>query len=433
MQLYFNSMAAGGDGNGDPTDPNNIWEDPSCTIPHGAVSGSADNLTMLDNATQMSFSGNLYCNALNGSGNSWLVAGGGYINLQFGTISSLTWNSNTSIALGSGSIIYASGILFNSPMGTTSSMYQFSTSANCDFASGTFSSNNINDDGSCTCEGSSATFQGITITFTSAFNTQLNGANFSGCVIVAPQVGSGFSPTSFTGCTIETPDYEANLTASVILTQNGASITMIGSLGVGSTWNYGFNGSPTSTFTFNGPAGVASITFPSPNYTRVGAYTTTTHSVPGLYSGGGSGYVTESFMLIKHNSSNYAIPFFMSSSTTPGQGVTGLSPVVKISKAGGAFATPSGAVTEIGLGWYQIAGNSTDSNTLGALSILATGAGAINFTAVNQVTADPEFNPAEVLENPNNLLGTNGSGDVTTANPAISRNITITTNWDNDS
>lgn len=56
--------------------------------------------------------------------------------------------------------------------------------------------------------------------------------------------------------------------------------------------------------------------------------------------------------------------------------VTGASPTVTISKNGGAFASPSGAVTEIGSGWYQLAGNATDRGTLGEFLLHATAASA---------------------------------------------------------
>jgi hypothetical protein len=51
---------------------------------------------------------------------------------------------------------------------------------------------------------------------------------------------------------------------------------------------------------------------------------------------------------------------------------TGLSPTVTISKNAGAFASPAGAVSEIGNGWYKIAANATDTNTLGPLLVYAT-------------------------------------------------------------
>lgn len=51
---------------------------------------------------------------------------------------------------------------------------------------------------------------------------------------------------------------------------------------------------------------------------------------------------------------------------------TGKTPTVTISKNGGSFASPSGAVAEIGSGWYSIAGNATDTGTLGPLIIHVT-------------------------------------------------------------
>jgi hypothetical protein len=56
-------------------------------------------------------------------------------------------------------------------------------------------------------------------------------------------------------------------------------------------------------------------------------------------------------------------------------GLTGASPTVTISKNGSAFASPAGAVSEIGSGWYKVAGNATDSATLGPLALHATATG----------------------------------------------------------
>lgn len=53
---------------------------------------------------------------------------------------------------------------------------------------------------------------------------------------------------------------------------------------------------------------------------------------------------------------------------------TGKTPTVTLSKNGAAFASPAGAVTEIGNGWYQVAGHATDSNTVGPLILHATAA-----------------------------------------------------------
>lgn len=70
---------------------------------------------------------------------------------------------------------------------------------------------------------------------------------------------------------------------------------------------------------------------------------------------------------------------------------TGLTPTVTLSKNGGAFASPAGAVTEIGNGWYKVAGNATDTNTLGPLILHATASGADPVDAEFAVVAfDPQ-------------------------------------------
>ena len=68
-------------------------------------------------------------------------------------------------------------------------------------------------------------------------------------------------------------------------------------------------------------------------------------------------------------------------------GVTGASPTVTLSKSGGAFTPPGGAVSEIGDGWYKLAPNPGDANTLGPLVLHATATGAdpvdTQYTVVN--------------------------------------------------
>lgn len=56
-------------------------------------------------------------------------------------------------------------------------------------------------------------------------------------------------------------------------------------------------------------------------------------------------------------------------------GATGKTPTVTIAKNTGTYAAPAGAVTEVGNGFYQIAPNSTDANTLGPLLVHATASG----------------------------------------------------------
>lgn len=90
---------------------------------------------------------------------------------------------------------------------------------------------------------------------------------------------------------------------------------------------------------------------------------------------------------------------------------TGLAPTVTLSKAGGAFAACAGAVTEIANGWYKVAGNATDTNTLGPLALHATvaTADASDLVVANIVA----FNPQDAVRQgltalPNVVVGTAG-------------------------
>ena len=49
-------------------------------------------------------------------------------------------------------------------------------------------------------------------------------------------------------------------------------------------------------------------------------------------------------------------------------------PTVEISKRGGAFAAPEGAITEVGHGWYKVADHPHDRDTTGPLKLYATAA-----------------------------------------------------------
>ena len=83
--------------------------------------------------------------------------------------------------------------------------------------------------------------------------------------------------------------------------------------------------------------------------------------------------------------------FLMVDSVDHITGKTGLSPTVTLSKNGAAFASPAGAVTEIGSGFYKVAGNATDTGTLGPLALHATGSGADPVDDVfNVVSYDPQ-------------------------------------------
>lgn len=93
----------------------------------------------------------------------------------------------------------------------------------------------------------------------------------------------------------------------------------------------------------------------------------------------------------KQNSTIYPVAFFMASSSDHVTGVTGLTPTVTISKSdGGSWGSALGAVSEKGNGWYELAGNATDRNTLGTNILKADGAGADSaFVYLDIVSDDP--------------------------------------------
>lgn len=98
---------------------------------------------------------------------------------------------------------------------------------------------------------------------------------------------------------------------------------------------------------------------------------------------------------IKQSSTEAALLFFLTLSSDHLSPATGLAPTVTLSKNGAAFAAPAGAVTEIANGWYKVAGNATDTNTLGPLALHASVATADNCDLVvaNIVGYDPQVNP----------------------------------------
>ena len=75
-------------------------------------------------------------------------------------------------------------------------------------------------------------------------------------------------------------------------------------------------------------------------------------------------------------------------------GATGKSPTVVLSKNGAAFGAPAGAVTEVANGWYAVAGNATDTGTLGPLVLYATAALCDPADDVFEVVA---YDPADAV------------------------------------
>ncbi len=70
--------------------------------------------------------------------------------------------------------------------------------------------------------------------------------------------------------------------------------------------------------------------------------------------------------------------------------LTGAAPTVTVSRNGGAFAAPAGAVSEIGSGWYKLVPAAADVSTNGALILHAAASGGDPADVRCQVVA---FNP----------------------------------------
>lgn len=101
--------------------------------------------------------------------------------------------------------------------------------------------------------------------------------------------------------------------------------------------------------------------------------------------------------LLKQSSTAQPLVFLMIDSSDHITGKTGLSPTVTLSKSGGSFASPSGAVTEIANGWYKCAGNAIDTGTLGPLILHATASGADPTDVEYSVVAfDPQSTTAMI-------------------------------------
>jgi hypothetical protein len=90
------------------------------------------------------------------------------------------------------------------------------------------------------------------------------------------------------------------------------------------------------------------------------------------------------------NSTAYPVMFHLVLSIDHTSDATGKTPTLTRSKNGGAFNAGTGAVSEVGSGWYSWAGNATDRDTLGplALHVTATGCDTLDFI-IPITTSDP--------------------------------------------
>jgi hypothetical protein len=124
--------------------------------------------------------------------------------------------------------------------------------------------------------------------------------------------------------------------------------------------------------------------------------------------------------LIKQSSTGTALIFELVSSSDGATPITGAASTVtvKISKNAASGITPSGAISEIDStnlpGLYAVAGNATDTNTLGSLIVYATLSGALNARSFYEVVA---FDPTSATN-----LGLSG---LPTANPGASGGIAV--------
>lgn len=118
---------------------------------------------------------------------------------------------------------------------------------------------------------------------------------------------------------------------------------------------------------------------------------------------------------IKKDTTTYPIVFFMVNSTDHVTGESGLTPTVTLSKNGGAFGAAAGAVSEIGNGFYALAGNATDSNTLGTLILHAEATGADDTDMALSVV---DYNPFVVAEPGDEMILTSAYDAAKTASQA---------------
>lgn len=81
----------------------------------------------------------------------------------------------------------------------------------------------------------------------------------------------------------------------------------------------------------------------------------------------------------KQSTSTYHILIYMVLSIDHITPATGKTVSVTLSKNAAAFGAAAGAVTEIANGWYKLAADATDSNTLGSLAIRAAATGCDEF------------------------------------------------------
>jgi hypothetical protein len=98
----------------------------------------------------------------------------------------------------------------------------------------------------------------------------------------------------------------------------------------------------------------------------------------------------------KLNDTTKKIVLFMSDSSAPASGKTGLTVTVRVSKNGAAFGAGGGTVAELEGGFYAYTPASGDMDTLGTLAIRATATGAVDYVGLREIVAFDPFSASSL-------------------------------------
>lgn len=129
------------------------------------------------------------------------------------------------------------------------------------------------------------------------------------------------------------------------------------------------------------------------------------------------------------STTSYPINFLMVQSVDHTSPATGKTVTVTLSKNGAAFGSAAAAVSEIGNGWYSLAGNATDRNSLGELLVHATATGCDNVDFVCNVVGGDPFDATRMglTALPNANAGASGGLPTVDASNQVKANITAIT------
>lgn len=107
----------------------------------------------------------------------------------------------------------------------------------------------------------------------------------------------------------------------------------------------------------------------------------------------------------QQSTATYHMPIYMVLSSDHLTPATGKTVTVTLSKNGAAFGAASGAVTEVSSGVYKLAGNATDTNTLGSLLVLATATACDPYLVEYTIVAHDPFAAGVTVTTNNDKTG----------------------------